>query len=1061
MGIVAFALRRPYTFLVAGVLILLLGITAVFRTPTDVFPNIDIPVVTVVWYYDGLDAAETEKRISTYTEFSESFFVNNLRTIESQTTPGLVLQKLYFQPGVNVDLAVAQTVSATNSIRALLPPGIQPPIIMQYSASSVPVLQLSLSSEKLTESELYDYGIYRIRQQLAPIPGTMLPPPYGGKIRQVMVDIDETKLAGVGLTPLDVSNAINVQNLTLPGGTVKFGATQYDVRMNGMPDVAARLNDVPLKRDPKTGAIVRIADVAQVRDGTAVQQNVVRREGRRSVLLSIMKAGNASTLSVVNAIRNQVLPVTRAAAPAGMKIEELFDQSLFVKAAITGVASEAVIAGLLTAAMILAFLASWRSTIIVAVSIPLAILSSIAVLSWSGQTLNLMTLGGLALAVGILVDDATVTIENIHRIRHEGTELRQAVLNGASEIALPTLVSTLAISSVFVSVEFLVGPSRFLFTPMALAVVYAMLASYAISRTLVPIFAAILLRSEERQTTRRRDAGLPPDVITRFGIAFDRRFNRLRDSYVRQLHGLIESGWKVPALAGVTVLAAGFLATQVGQDFFPTIDAGEFKLHVRAPEGTRIESTERLFDQVEDVIREVVPEHERSLVLDNMGVPFRYSMPFDDGTTVGPNDGQIMVELKEGHRPTADYIRTLRTELARRFPDSVFYFQPADIVTQILNFGLPAQVDIRISGYDAANNRKVMQEVRQEVSRIPGLVDVHLHQQIAAPELAIAIDRERALDLGLTLNDVARNVMVSLASSNTVTPNFWVDPATGIQYPLAVQTPQYRVNNLGDLRNTVIASALGSQHSSALLSNVATIKRGTAQNVISHSNIQPTLDVDASAEGRDLGSIARDIDRVIARHRGELSPGNVITVQGQIESMHSAFTRLGIGLMVAAIAVYLLMVVNFQSFMDPFVVVLGLPGAMCGIVFMLFVTGTTFSVPSLMGAIMSVGVASANSILLVTFAKERRAEGLSAVEAAVAAGQARLRPILMTSLAMIIGMLPMSLGLGDGGEQNAPLGRAVIGGLMMGTCATLFIVPWLYTRLRKRESRILEEYSHV
>jgi len=1061
MGIVGLALRRPYTFLVAGVLILLLGISAIFRTPTDVFPNIDIPVVTVVWNYDGLDAAETEKRISTYTEFSESFFVNNLRTIESQTTPGLVLQKLYFQPGVNVDLAVAQTVSATNSIRAFLPPGVQPPIIMQYSASTVPVLQLSLSSDKLTESDLYDYGIYRIRQQLAPIPGTMLPPPYGGKIRQVMVDIDPAKLAGTGLTPLDVSNAVNAQNLTLPGGTVKFGATQYDVRMNGMPDIAARLNQVPLKRDPVTGAILRIQDVAQVRDGNAVQQNVVRREGRRSVLLSIMKAGNASTLDVVNTIRNAVLPITRAAAPPGMKIEELFDQSLFVKAAITGVASEAVIAGLLTAAMILAFLASWRSTLIVAISIPLAILSSIAILSATGETLNLMTLGGLALAVGILVDDATVTIENIHRIRHEGAELRMAVLEGAAGIALPTLVSTLAISSVFVSVEFLTGPSRFLFTPMALAVVYAMLASYAISRTLVPIFAALLLRSEERQAERRRAANLPPTWLERFGTRFDTRFENFRNRYIQTLSRLLESAWKVPALALVTIVIAALLSTQVGQDFFPSIDAGEFKLHVRAPAGTRIETTEKLFDQVEDTIREIVPETERQLVLDNIGIPFRYSMPFDDGTTVGPNDGQIMVALKENHHPTARYIAKLRTVLAQRFPDCIFYFQPADIVTQILNFGLPAQIDIRIAGYDAGTNRKVMQEIRQDISRIPGLTDVHLHQEIAAPELAVAIDRERAQDLGLTMNDVARNVMVSLASSNTVTPNFWVDPNTGIQYPLAVQTPQYRINGLNDLRNTVISPGLGLNATPALLNTVATIKRGLAQNVISHSNIQPTLDLDASAEGRDLGSISHDLDRVLARHRHELSPGNTVEIHGQIESMHSAFNRLGIGLAVAAIAVYLLMAVNFQSFMDPFVVVLGLPGAMCGIVFMLFITGTTFSVPSLMGAIMSVGVASANSILLVTFAKERRAEGLTAPEAAIAAGQARLRPILMTSLAMVIGMLPMSLGLGDGGEQNAPLGRAVIGGLMLGTCATLFVVPWLYSRLRKRESRILEEYSHV
>ncbi|NIE81690.1 efflux RND transporter permease subunit [Asaia sp. As-1742] len=1060
MGIVGFALRRPYTFLVGGVLILLLGVTALFRTPADVFPTIDIPVVTVVWYYEGLDATETEKRISTYTEFSESFFVNNLRTIESQTTPGLVVQKLYFQPGVNIDLAMAQTVSATNSIRAFLPPGVQPPILMQYSASSVPVLQLSLSSDKLTESDLYDYGLYRIRQQLAPVPGTLLPPPFGGATRQVMIDINAAKLAGVGLTPLDVSNAINVQNLTLPGGTVKFGPRQYDIHMNGIPDIADELNAVPLRKDPHTGAIIRIRDVAQVRMGTEVQHNIVRREGRRSVLLSIMKAGDASTLDVVDAVKNRVLPLARAAAPSGMKIDPLFDQSLFVKGAIKGVAFEAVIAGLLTAAMIMVFLASWRSTLIVAVSIPLAILSSISVLAATGQTLNLMTLGGLALAVGILVDDATVTIENIHRIRHDGADLRTAVFEGSAGIALPTLVSTLAISCVFVSVEFLTGPSRFLFTPMALAVVYAMLASYAISRTLVPIFAALLLRAEDRASERRRVANLPPALLARFGTRFDRRFEQFRDSYSSILTNILDSSWKIPTVAGISILAAIVLATQVGQDFFPTIDAGEFKLHVRAPEGTRIETTEKLFDQVEDTIRQVVPADERQMVLDNIGLPFRYSMPFDDGSTVGTNDGQIMVALKEHHRPTAYYMRVLRTVLAKRFPDCVFFFQPADIVTQVLNFGIPAQVDVRITGYDQVTNRKVMAEIMAEARHIPGMVDVHLHQQIKAPEFVLAINRERALDLGLSFNDVARNVMVSVEGSNTVTPNFWVG-SNGVQYPVAVQTPQYDIAGLRDLRNTVVSSRINSGGSVSLLDNVATLKRGENQDVISHSNIAPTLDIYASVENRDLGSIARDLNKIVEKHQSELTPGNTITIAGQIDSMNSAFTRLEIGLLVAAIAVYLLMVVNFQSWMDPFVVVMGLPGAMCGIVLMLFITGTTFSVPSLMGAIMSVGVASANSILLVTFAKECRAEGMNAAQAALAAGRARLRPILMTSMAMVIGMLPMSLGLGDGGEQNAPLGRAVIGGLMIGTCATLFVVPWLYSRLRRHETRMLEEYENV
>jgi multidrug efflux pump subunit AcrB len=1060
MGIVRLALRRPYTFLVAGILVVLLGSAALLRTPTDVFPNINIPVVTVVWYYDGLNAAETERRLSTYTEFSESFFVNNLRNIESQTTPGLVVQKLYFQPNVNIDLAVAQTVSATNSIRAFLPEGTQPPIIMQYSASSVPVLQLSLSSDRLSESELYDYGIYRMRQQLAPVPGTLLAPPYGGKVRQVMVDIDPAKLAGTGLTPMDVSNAVNAQNLTLPTGTVKLGATQYDVHVNGMPDTVARINDIPLKRDPTTGAILRIGDVAQVRDGTAVQQNVVRTEGRRSVMLSILKAGDASTLDVVDTIRNRVLPLSRAAAPPGMQIDELFDQSVFVKGAIIGVGTEAGIAGLLTAAMILAFLASWRSTLIVAVSIPLSILASIAVLSATEQTLNLMTLGGLALAVGILVDDATVTIENIHRLRHEGAPLERAVLDGAAGIALPTLVSTLAISGVFVSVEFLVGPPKFLFTPMALAVVYAMLASYAISRTLVPILAALLLKGEERQAAARAQAARRPSALARFGAAFDRGFERLRSGYEATLAGLLASAWKVPALAFTLLLTAGVLAPRIGEDFFPLVDAGEFRLHVRAAPGTRLEVTERLFDQVEDTIREIVPPSERQLILDNIGMPFRYNLPFDDGTTVGPNDGQIMVALKAGHPPTEDYVKQLRTTLAQRFPDAIFYFQPADIVTQILNFGLPAQVAVQVAGYDRDTNRKVAAKLQTEIAGIPGLADVHLHQELSAPQFQVDIDRDRAGDLGLTMNDVARDVMVSLASSSTVAPNFWVDPKMGIPYPVSVQTPPYRIGTLGDLRNTVVARP-GASGTPTLLGNVTHIQREVTQSVISHSNIQPTLDIYASADGRDLGSIAAEIDRIVAKHRGELTPGNAIAVRGQIESMRSAFQHMGIGLAVAAIAVYMLMAVNFQSFADPFVVILGLPGAMVGIVLMLFITGTTFSVPSLMGAIMSVGVASANSILLVTFAKEQRAHGLSALEAAFAAGRTRLRPILMTSLAMVFGMLPMALGLGDGGEQNAPLGRAVIGGLLMGTVTTLFIVPWLYTRLRKHEGALLKEYANV
>ncbi len=1060
MNIVRLALHRPYTFLVLGIAILLLGLSAILRTPTDIFPNINIPVVTVVWYYDGLNNNETEKRITTYSEFSISFFVNDIRTIESQTIPGLVVEKIYFQPDVNVDLAMSQVVSATNSIRAFLPPGAQPPIIMQYSASTVPVLQLALSSDRLSESELYDYGVYRIRQQLAPIPGTMLPPPYGGRIRQVMVDIDPAALAAKGITPLDVSNAINAQNLSLPMGDVKFGDKDYDVRINSLADAVSILDDVPIKK--VNGALIRIKDVAEVRDGYAIQQNIVRSEGRRSVLLSILKAGNASTLDVVDRVKNDVLPVSRAAAPPGMKIEELFDQSIFVRSAITGVAVEATIAALLTSAMILLFLSSWRSTLIVAVSIPLSILSSIAILSAIGETLNIMTLGGLALAVGILVDDATVTIENIHRLRQLGEKLPEATLHGAAGIALPTLVSTLAISAVFVSVEFLVGPSKFLFTPMALAVVFAMLASYILSRTLVPIMAGLLL-SGEHHSDEAHDDGRQPSIFTRFSRGFEARFERLRDNYSVTLEKLIESNWKVP-VAAVAVLAIGaVLYTQIGRDFFPAVDAGEFKLHVRAPSGTRIETTEHIFENVENVIRRVIPDSERELLIDDIGVPFRYALPFDDGTTVGGNDGQILVSLKEGHKPTAAYIKKLRDVLAREFPDMIFYFQPGDIVTQILNFGLPAPIDVRVVGYDKGNNLRIVQAMLDEIKHVVAWRTRICTRSSDAPELTVAIDRQRAQDLGLDMQSVADNVMVSVASSNTVTPNFWVDPNTGIQYPVAVQVPQYKLASLSDVSGTLVGTRGGSVAGTVptLLGNVAAFGRDAAQTVTSHSNIQPTFDIYANVEGRDLGRIATDIDAIVAKYRAQLSPGNQIVVEGQIESMQSAFVHMGIGLLVAAVVVYLLMAVNFQSFVDPFVVVLGLPGAMVGIMFMLFATGTSLSVPSLMGAIMSVGVASANSILLVTFAKEQRAFGLSASDAAVMAGRTRLRPIMMTALAMIVGMIPMALGLGDGGEQNAPLGRAVIGGLMFGTVATLFLVPWLYSRLRKREGRLMEDFANV
>ena len=1043
MGIVRFALRLPHTFYVLAALILFLGVAAIRSMPTDIFPEIQIPVVTVIWQYTGLTTPEMEQRVTTYSQYSISANVNGIKNMEAQTLNGLSVQKIYFQPDVNLDLAIAQIVSATNSIRALMPPGIQPPVVVQFNASSVPVLQLSLSSDSLNEQQLYDFGIYRVRQQLAPVAGVTLPTPAGGKYRQIMVDIDPDKLLSRGLTPLDIVNAVNTQNLTLPSGTAKIGGTQYTVRTNATPASIDDLNMMPVKF--VNGATVFLKDVAQVRDGSLVQQNIVRQDGRRSVLLSVIKNGNASTLAVVNGVKHALQGI-RAAAPAGLKINELFDQSVFVTSSVNGVLREGAIAAGLTALMILVFLGSWRSTLVVMISIPLAILSSLTVLYFLGETLNTMTLGGLALAVGILVDDSTVTIENTHRLwTEEGMPLPEATLHGAAEIAEPTLVSTLAISCVFTSVLFLDGPAKYLFTPLGLAVVFAMLASYGLSRTLTPITIGLLLKSE-----RRHGEGAPRGLFARFSAAFDRGFERLRDGYSKLLTALLRRKAIVPVVAVLILGLGGVMVTFVGRDFFPLIDGGQIQLHVRAPAGTRIESTEAVFQAVEDKIREVIPEKERSLIVDNIGLPARsYNLAFADGSTIGVNDGVIQVALKEGHKPTADYVKKLRQVLPAAFPEDVFYFQAADIVTQILNFGLPAQIDVRTVGVDPAN-LAVAKQLRQRIAAIPGIVDAHLQQEVDAPAFYAQIDRSRAAQLGLNASTIATNINVSLSSSEQVSPNFWTDPKSGIPYYIAVQTPEYKVNSLNALQNTPVSTslAMSGQTVPGMLSNVATFKREKVATNTNQSNIQPVFDVYASVQGRDLGSVAADINKVRAELQKQLKPGNSIQVVGQIQSMNDSFRNLGIGLLFAAVFVYLLMVVNYQNFGDPFVVILALPATLCGIVTMLFITGTTLNVPSLMGAIMAVGVASANSILLVTFAREQQLKGHSALEAALSAGYTRIRPVLMTAAAMIVGMIPMAIG-GAGEEQNAALARAVIGGLLFATPTTLLIVPYLFAMLRK------------
>jgi multidrug efflux pump subunit AcrB len=1047
MGIVRFALRFPHTFYVVAALILFLGVVASWEMPTDIFPEINIPVVTVIWSYTGLSTPEMDQRVTTYSQYSISASVNGIKNIEAQSLAGLSVQKIFFQPDVNLDLAIAQIVSATNSVRSVLPPGIQAPTVVQFNASSVPVLQISLSSDTLSEQQLYDYGIYQIRQQLAPIPGITLPTPAGGKYRQIMVDLDPSKLLAKGLTPLDVVNSVNTQNLTLPSGTAKIGDKQYTVQTNATPATIDDLNNIPVK--VVNGATVFVKDVGQVHDGWLVQQNVVRENGRRSVLLSIIKNGNASTLSVVNAV-HKALQVSRAAAPPGMQINELFDQSVFVKQSVMGVLREGVIAAALTALMILLFLGSWRSTLVVMISIPLSILSSLIALYFLGDTINTMTLGGLALAVGILVDDSTVTIENTHRLLTEERQpLPQATLHGAAGIAVPTLVSTLAISCVFTSVVFLDGPAKYLFTPLGLAVVFAMLASYGLSRTLTPITIGLLLKNERHGPAE----GTPRGLFARFHAAFERCFESMRHAYSRSLKELLKNRFIIPSAMVLLLVLGGVMFPLVGRDFFPAIDGGQIQLHVRAPAGTRIESTERNFQEVENKIREIIPESDRALMIDNIGLPARaYNLAFTDGSTIGVNDGFILVSLKEGHAPTGEYVRKLRTVLPETFPEDTFYFQAADIVTQILNFGLPAQIDVRTVGYDRANNLRVARELRRRIAAIPGTADAHLQQEVDAPAFYATIDRTRAAQLGLNANTIATNINVSLSSSEQVTPNFWTDPKSGIPYYLAVQTPENRISSLSDLGNTPVSTSLSSSLTDVpvpgLLSNVATFKRANISTNANQANIQPVYEVYASTQGRDLGSVSSDISNIVTDLQKQLKPGNTIQVIGQIESMNGAFLNLGIGLLFAAVFVYLLMVVNYQNFDDPFVVILALPATLCGIVTMLFVTDTTLNVPSLMGAIMAVGVASANSILLVTFAREQQLAGKTAFQAAIEAGHTRIRPVLMTAAAMIVGMIPMAIG-GAGEEQNAALARAVIGGLLFATPTTLFLVPHLFALLRK------------
>jgi multidrug efflux pump subunit AcrB len=1074
MGLVKYALKFRVTFYVLSLLMMLGGIGAIIEMPKDVLPTVDIPVVVVVWTYTGLDTTDMAQRITTYSEFSLSNNVNNIRRMESTTLQGVAIEKIYFDQRVSVDLAIAQVVSAMNSIRAAMPPGIQPPVVMRFSASSVPVVQLALSSEKQSEAQLYDFAQYRIRQTLTQVPGSTLPSPYGGAPRQIMVDLDMHALQGYGLTPLDVTNAISAQNLTVPSGQSKIGDWQYPIRLNSAPEAISALNVLPIK--VVAGSPVLVRDVAYVRDGAPPQQNIVRANGRRSILLTILKNGEASTLSVVNNVKSFMSQI-RAAAPDGAKVDLLFDQSVFVSGAIADVVREAVIAAGLTGLMILLFLGSWRSTLVILISIPLSILTSLAVLALLGQTINIMTLGGLALAVGILVDDATVAIENTYRLMEEGHPFRQSVVEGAAGIAKPALISTLAICAAFVSVLFLTDTPKFLFTPQALAVVFAMLTSYLLSRTIVPIFIDVLVKKEyDRRFGEHGEhhnaAAQRKGFFARFHAGFERWFARFHAGYLGLLRLVISHRIVTLGVVGAVFAFAAVLFTFVGQDYFPQIDAGELTLHVRTRSGMRIETAEQTFAAVEDTIRKVIKPDDLGLILDNLGLPAsNYNFAFGDGSFVSNNDGQILISLKEGHAPTNSYRKTLRKVLHETFPDTVFYFQPSDIITQILDFGTVTPIDVQVTGRNADKDLEVAKNIERRLRNVRGAVDVHIQQITDAPEFFADVDRQMAGEIGLSEQQIANTLNISLAGSFQVTPNFWADPKSGIPYQLWVQTPEYRNNSLTDVGNTPLfvsaaANPSGTIQAAAnqtgvvtLFNNIAKLRRQSEQTVVNHLNTQPKYDVFASVQDRDLGSVSRDIEQIMQDEQKNLPVPDRISVLGQIADMHSAFTNIGMGLAIAMIAVYLLMAVNFQTWGDPFVVLAALPLAFCGIVMSLFVTQTTFSIPSLFGAIMSVGVASANSILLVTFAREYREEtGCSAAEAAMKAGETRLRPVLMTAAAMFVGLIPMALGLGEGSEQNAALARAVLGGILVGTCSTLLFVPFLYTTLRAGKAEPLKDY---
>jgi multidrug efflux pump subunit AcrB len=1057
MWIVKVALQRPYTFIMLALLIVLLGIFAIINTSTDIFPNIKIPIAAVIWRYNGLLPQEMADRIVLFSERTAQTVVNDVEHTESQSVNGIAVVKYFFQPHVNPDLSFAQITAVSQTQLQTSPPGTTPPFVLSYNASTVPILQLALSSETIPEQEIFDLGNNILRTQLATVAGASLPYPLGGKQRQVQVDLDPRELTARGLSGDDVVTAINQQNLILPAGTEKIGVKEYFVKLNASPTEIEAMNDLPIKADGG-GSVVYVRDVAHVRDGYAPQTSIARVDGKRAILMNVLKTGDASTIDVINGI-NKKLDPARATLPKDLKLVSLSDQSVFVRGAISGVIRESAIAACLTGLMILLFLGSWRSTLIITVSIPLSILASIACLSALGETINIMTLGGLALAVGILVDDATVTIENINFQLEQGKEVEPAILDGAKQIALPALVSTLSICIVFVPMFLLAGIARYLFVPLAEAVVFAMLASYLLSRTLIPTLANYLLK--KRDENENKEGG---NLLVRIQRGFEQGFERLRKGYRNLLEVAIDGGVLFAALFLVAMTATALLAFPLGplpglgQDFFPSVDAGQLKLHFRASSGTRIEQTAILCDQIEKTIREIIPAQEITSIVDNLGLPYSgINLAYTTSAPVGPGDADIFINLNKKHSSIVDYQRTLRTKLAAAYPETQFAFLPADIVSQILNFGLPAPIDVQVTGPDSKKNLAYANSLLRKMLTIPGAVDLHIQQPEDYPQLNVDVDRTKAQLLGLTQQNVASNMLVSLSGSFQTTPSFWIDPKTGTQYNVVSQTPQYQLASLNDLGNTPLTKATGStpaaNGTSQVLSNVANFHRSVGPAVVSHYNAQPAYDIYGSVQDSDLGFVAGRINNILKDAQKDIPKGSHVSLKGQVQTMQLSFRGLLLGLVAAIVLVYMLIVVNFQSLLDPLIIIAALPAALAGIVWMLFLTHTTVSVPALTGAIMCMGVATANSVLVISFAREQMQEGKDAIAAALEAGFTRLRPVVMTALAMIIGMIPMALGLGESGEQNAPLGRAVIGGLVFATFATLFFVPTVFTLVHRREKQ--------